>query len=363
MATESDSNIIPPPPTLPDGDNKDAKAGTTENNGTEPPRKRMKVDQPQVPHYNSHNIYSKPTTLPSNTQQQPTSLPIIHEPVTPLQDDTDNNNHNNNNHQHDTTLFGAEVAPLPEPAEKWPLCAYCGKDGDLSRCSSCRQAYYCNRECQVAHWDVHSIICQPGPPQPPQLPDMSGGNQVPQPTTTYNYNNYNRSPQQTGYSAYNGYGHHPPSQPYGNTNGISHGSAHSYEPRPTTTRRRRSNYYSGDNEGNKEQYYCEECDRYFKNGQALGGHRSRVHSSRRNGNHDPNLPPDHRPRKRRARPSRARHEPSGDGQYVCPHCGREFATGNALGGHISGAHTKKSKRMAARNAEHARYARPRHPNI
>ena len=34
----------------------------------------------------------------------------------------------------------------------------------------------------------------------------------------------------------------------------------------------------------------------------------------------------------------------GNGQYICPHCNREFASGNALGGHISGAHTKKSKR-------------------
>ena len=67
--------------------------------------------------------------------------------------------------------------------------------------------------------------------------------------------------------------------------------------------------------------------------------------------------------RRRPRASRGRHEPSGDGQYVCPHCGREFATGNALGGHISGAHTKKSKRNVQRHDEHARYARPRHPNM
>merc|ERR1719229_1372388 len=67
------------------------------------------------------------------------------------------------------SICGQSVAPLAEPNEQWPLCAYCGKGGDLSRCSSCRQAYYCNRECQVAHWEVHCVICQPGPPQPPPM--------------------------------------------------------------------------------------------------------------------------------------------------------------------------------------------------
>ena len=292
MATES-GMVIPPPPTLPD-DDKDVKPTTTDNSdNAEPPRKRMKVDQPQVPHYNSHNIYSRPTTLPSSTQQQPTSLPTIHEPVTPLFEDSldDNNNNNNSN----PAFICPEVAPLPEPLEKWPLCAYCGKSGDLSRCSSCRQAYYCNRECQVAHWDVHSIVCQAGPPQPPSLPDMSVGQTIPQPTTTYNHNNYNRS---QGQYYNNGYPSHQPSHNnYGQHNGISHRSAHDYDPPPRPPRRRTYNNYT-DSDGNKEQYYCEECDRYFKNGQALGGHRSRVHSSRRNGNHDPNLPPDHRaPRK------------------------------------------------------------------
>ena len=31
----------------------------------------------------------------------------------------------------------------------------------------------------------------------------------------------------------------------------------------------------------KERYYCADCDRYFKSGQSLGGHRARVHSVRR----------------------------------------------------------------------------------
>ena len=42
--------------------------------------------------------------------------------------------------------------------------------------------------------------------------------------------------------------------------------------------------------------------------------------------------------------------PAANGQYVCPHCSREFASGNALGGHISGAHTKKARRLAEQQA-------------
>jgi len=311
------------------------------------------VDSPAIPHYNSHNIYSRPSTVPSTMPIG--SLPAIVPPITPLSDD----NHNGDNMHSDSP-----VVPLPEPSEIWPLCAYCQKGGDLSRCSSCRQAYYCNRECQVAHWEVHCIVCQPGPPQPPSLP--VGGQPVSPPKSVRSYTTmspqqYAVSPQQHTVRA-NGYGH--------TMNGH------------TTSIRRRSYDQDG---MNKEQYYCEECDRYFKNGQALGGHRSRVHSSRRNGDiHIQGQPPPHhgnyhqqgspqKKQRRRARPSRARHEPTGNGQYVCPHCSREFASGNALGGHISGAHTKKSRRLAEQQQQQRRYqqqmqqqrhgyARPRHPH-
>ena len=47
-----------------------------------------------------------------------------------------------------------------------------------------------------------------------------------------------------------------------------------------------------------------------------------------------------------------RHVPAANGQYVCPHCSREFASGNALGGHISGAHTKKARRLAEQQAQY-----------
>ena len=40
-------------------------------------------------------------------------------------------------------------------------CLYCLKvvEGS-SRCSQCRTALYCNRECQLKHWPVHKNICQ-----------------------------------------------------------------------------------------------------------------------------------------------------------------------------------------------------------
>jgi MYND finger len=47
--------------------------------------------------------------------------------------------------------------PLPEP----PLnrCFMCGKQGNLSRCSSCREATYCSKECQRADWKRHKVEC------------------------------------------------------------------------------------------------------------------------------------------------------------------------------------------------------------
>ena len=40
------------------------------------------------------------------------------------------------------------------------ICLNCLKDvKDDHRCSKCRAATYCGRECQVAHWPVHKNIC------------------------------------------------------------------------------------------------------------------------------------------------------------------------------------------------------------
>ena len=29
------------------------------------------------------------------------------------------------------------------------------------KCGGCRSVYYCDRQCQVAHWPVHKLCCQP----------------------------------------------------------------------------------------------------------------------------------------------------------------------------------------------------------
>lgn len=39
-------------------------------------------------------------------------------------------------------------------------CAGCGKDA-IQRCSRCHKVWYCNRECQVNHWNEHSTNCSP----------------------------------------------------------------------------------------------------------------------------------------------------------------------------------------------------------
>ena len=246
------------------------------DSAAEPPRKRMKVDDPQVPHYNSHNIYSRPPAPPSSAPIP--SLPKIVPTVSPLdfEDGDDAKNGLNGD-----AFGGCTVAPLREPSEQWPLCAYCHKGGDLSRCSSCRQSYYCNRDCQVAHWDVHCIVCQPGPPQPAALPQ--GGAPV-APPTTFTYGAPSAYPQNGGGRGYGQYG----------ANG-GHPVTPSHRPRQYKKRNssRSAGYMSsggsggggvsgsGGTGGDQEQYYCEECDRFFKNGQALGGHRSRVHSAKR----------------------------------------------------------------------------------
>jgi len=40
-------------------------------------------------------------------------------------------------------------------------CLFCLKEVEgSSRCSKCRTALYCNRDCQEKHWPVHRNICK-----------------------------------------------------------------------------------------------------------------------------------------------------------------------------------------------------------
>jgi hypothetical protein len=62
----------------------------------------------------------------------------------------------------DRTYIADELkAALRVPAEKRRRCAQCDKTTSekLQKCSACRKVYYCNRECQVAHWKRHKPAC------------------------------------------------------------------------------------------------------------------------------------------------------------------------------------------------------------
>lgn len=39
-------------------------------------------------------------------------------------------------------------------------CAFCYKFGHAQQCARCRQACYCNRICQRAHWSTHKKACK-----------------------------------------------------------------------------------------------------------------------------------------------------------------------------------------------------------
>lgn len=59
----------------------------------------------------------------------------------------------------DTALRGESGAP---PVK---TCVVCWKQEDEEglirlRCSKCKVAYYCSRECQMHHWDAHKALCK-----------------------------------------------------------------------------------------------------------------------------------------------------------------------------------------------------------
>jgi hypothetical protein len=58
------------------------------------------------------------------------------------------------------------VAAAPA-AKKEYCCAQCGTTTSdrkkMQACSVCKTAYYCNRACQVAHWELHEPVCKAKP--------------------------------------------------------------------------------------------------------------------------------------------------------------------------------------------------------
>jgi len=64
--------------------------------------------------------------------------------------------HNDNGDERSESLF-AEI----DGKHFLMKCAYCGKlGGSPKKCTSCKQARYCNRKCQRAHWGGHKIYCK-----------------------------------------------------------------------------------------------------------------------------------------------------------------------------------------------------------
>ena len=40
------------------------------------------------------------------------------------------------------------------------VCCVCGKNENVKRCSGCKVAHYCSKDCQNSHWEYHSVYCQ-----------------------------------------------------------------------------------------------------------------------------------------------------------------------------------------------------------
>ena len=62
----------------------------------------------------------------------------------------------------DTQPVGEYYTSLQEQYQEGPFCSSCGKDaegGNLLQCSACKDAQYCNRDCQKADWPVHKRTC------------------------------------------------------------------------------------------------------------------------------------------------------------------------------------------------------------
>jgi GPN-loop GTPase len=63
----------------------------------------------------------------------------------------------------DTTPEGEFYTELEEKFKSGPYCTACGADSHggetLLRCTACKKAQYCNRECQKADWKYHKNVC------------------------------------------------------------------------------------------------------------------------------------------------------------------------------------------------------------
>ena len=71
-------------------------------------------------------------------------------------DSSNNNDDNNLNNE----LSNMNINSSSSHRSSNRNCLYClQKVEGSSRCSKCRTALYCNRDCQEKHWPVHKNIC------------------------------------------------------------------------------------------------------------------------------------------------------------------------------------------------------------
>ena len=77
--------------------------------------------------------------------------------------DNSSNSNNNNDDDDDNDNRNDELSNMSIDTSRSSSrnCLYCLKavEGSM-RCSQCRTALYCNRDCQLKHWPVHKNSCQ-----------------------------------------------------------------------------------------------------------------------------------------------------------------------------------------------------------
>ena len=76
-------------------------------------------------------------------------------------DDNIEEGNSNSNINNDDDNLSNELSNMNIKSGRNRNCLYCLKEVEgSSRCSKCRTALYCNRECQEKHWPAHENSCR-----------------------------------------------------------------------------------------------------------------------------------------------------------------------------------------------------------
>jgi len=76
-------------------------------------------------------------------------------------DSNSNSNSSGNSNDDDNNLSNELSNMNIDSSSSNRSCLHCLKKVEgSSRCSKCRTALYCSRECQLKHWPVHKNVCQ-----------------------------------------------------------------------------------------------------------------------------------------------------------------------------------------------------------